>query len=41
MDIVAGRIDARPPRPDRHQERRRVAMAHLRVYRGVLARTSG
>lgn len=41
VGIVAGRLDAQPPRPDRLEERRRVAQTHLTVYRGVGARTSG
>ena len=39
--IVDGRVDARPRPPDRREQRRRVARAHLQVYRGVLGATSG
>ena len=39
--VVNGRLDARPTRPDRRDQRRRVARAHLQVYRSVLAATSG
>ncbi len=42
IDAIAhGRTGARPAPPDRREQRRRVARAHLQVYRGVLDRTSG
>lgn len=39
--VRAGRTDARPPRPDRSEQRRRVAATHQQVYRSVLTATSG
>ncbi|WP_111767861.1 glycosyltransferase [Nakamurella deserti] len=39
--VQDGRVDARPPRPDRLDQRRRVAATHRQVYDGVLAATSG
>ena len=39
--IVAGRVSARPARPDRLDQRRRIAARHRQVYRGVLTSTTG